>query len=67
MPQISAKEIAEHKAKGKRPKSMRIEEAENGGYIATHDTDSYPSPRHVFKNHKEMLAHVKSHMCPGEK
>lgn len=62
MPQVSSAEIARYEAKQKaRPKSARIEQAQNGGFVVTHDSGEYPEPKHAFKNHKEMLSHIKKH------
>jgi hypothetical protein len=68
MPLISASEIAKHKAaQAKRPKRVTVEQAQNGGYVVEHYSDDYPNPKHAFKNHKEMLAHIVAHFEKGEK
>ena len=68
MPQVSHGEVMKHMAmKSKRPKRVSIEQAQNGGYIVEHQSDDYPNPKHAFKNHKEMMAHLAAHFEKGEK
>lgn len=62
MPQISSAEIAKHKAQmAKRPKRVNVEQAQNGGYVVSHETDDYPQPKHAFKKYGEMEKHLKAH------
>jgi hypothetical protein len=69
MAHISTAELAreEKKRRENRPKRISVEAAKNGGFIVEHNEDMYPNPKHAFNDGKAMLAHVKEHMCKGEK
>ncbi len=65
---ISPRELAKHKAEmSKRPKRATVEQAQNGGYIVTHDDDSYPPAKHTFNDHASMSAHLAKHFGKGGK
>jgi hypothetical protein len=64
--------VARMKAKHKSEtlRSMELKHAENGGFIATHRMEMgdgpYKEPKeYALKNHRDLIAHVKQHMCPS--
>lgn len=61
-----AKEKAKAAGKSKL-RSIRVEKAQNGGFVMTHESDGPWEPggdkKHVAKDGKAMIAHMKQHMC----
>ena len=67
---VSAPKMRKGKSRGKKLRSMRIEQAHNGGFIAHHEMDhsdgQYQEPQtHGLEDTDALVDHVKEHFPGG--